>query len=512
MHKPWTRPATWPWLLAHELRLAWRGRNESKMALLSTIVGLAWVLLHLFAWRVMRGVALASLMGSSSLVFIGVGAIFWFMATMILSFAISWTVASLYDRGDLDLLMSSPIDVRTVFIVRGIGIALQSILWPTLIVLPFAHGGIVRGQWGLLATYPTLLALGLGVTALAFGLTLALVKLLGVRRARMVAQVIGAISGALLFLLTQAHNLLPKEFAQVLLGGFRDAIAHGWLSATSILWWPIRAFFGDPLPFLFMLGASATFFLLMIHVASTTFLQGTQDALSVVLSRKPPLAVKSARFHRGLPAIVIRKELLLIARDPQLITQSLLQTLYVVPLMVAIVRHGDAAHMLAPAIVLMAATLAANLAFITVCGEEAPELAGSAPVSLEQIRWLKVAAALLPVCVLAAPFAVYYLIASPKDAFIFVAMLAFALASVSVVQIWCGKPVGTRDLKQRGKSNPVASVLDAISAFAWAGATYGLMVGSWFAWIGIAVGAAVPLWAWFFGERESNSPKAALPT
>jgi ABC-2 type transport system permease protein len=101
-----------------------------------------------------------------------------------------------FERGDLDLLLSSPLPSRRVLTVRAVGIATTPFLWfaaiLTIVILPLAAVGEVR--W--LAVYPMLAAIALLASATGVSLAMALFRLLGARRTRTVGQLIAAFIGA----------------------------------------------------------------------------------------------------------------------------------------------------------------------------------------------------------------------------------------------------------------------------------------------------------------------------
>jgi len=78
-----------------------------------------------------------------------------------------------------------------------------------------------------------------------------------------------------------------------------------------------------------------------------------------------------------------RKEWRLLLRDQGVFAQLTLQIIYTLPLAVVLLRGADnmpLATALAPTFVVIAAQIAASLAWITVSGEDAPELIAAAPV------------------------------------------------------------------------------------------------------------------------------------
>ena len=71
-------------------------------------------------------------------------------------------------------------------------------------------------------------------------------------------------------------------------------------------------------------------------------MHGVQQAVSLVRVAKAPPGGQRYRFGRSLTRVVIVKEWRLIARDPQLISQVLLQLLYMLPLCFLLLMRGGA--------------------------------------------------------------------------------------------------------------------------------------------------------------------------
>src|SRR5690606_18720599 len=136
------------------------------------------------------------------------------------------------------LLLSAPLPSERIFLVRGLGVAIGSIAVPALILLPFAHMGVVHGNVGLLAAYPVLAAFGLGAAGTGPAMTLLPVRWLGARRARVVAQVVSGVIGAGVFLAWQLPNMLPRDERAELMTRLDGVVGAGWLGPESILWWP----------------------------------------------------------------------------------------------------------------------------------------------------------------------------------------------------------------------------------------------------------------------------------
>lgn len=484
------RPASWPWLLVHELRLHWRGLSDN-IALLLVLGGLLWLILHIVALFVMRN--MPNEIDGTALVIAGL--IVWFAGTLMLSAATVLAVKALFDRGDLDLLISSPLPVRSIFIVRGIGVAITAVILFAALLLPFAHAGIVHGRFGFTAVYPVLAAMALGAAGVGFALTLILVRWFGARRARVLAQVLSALIGAVFFLTLQAGNIVPEavreRWTPRLLDYFQSA---SWLSDNSPLWWPVRALFGEALPALMTVALGIGIFSLVVVKTSRAFVSGTQESVSARARRSPTPAEQ--KFRQGLARNVMSKELKLIARDPDLIAKTLLQGLYLVPMIVIVARQGEIALVFASAIIVLLASIAGNLAWITIAGEEAPDLVGTAPVNRSTVRWLKAAAALKPLAFVAVPVVVFYLLRSPVQAIAFALFLALALIAAAITQVWGSKPSSTRDLQARQKQNILLNLFEFVGTLVFSGAFYLTLIGFWWALLLIPFGFVGPALAW----------------
>lgn len=492
---------TWPWLLAHEIRLAWRGFFTRNLSLMLLLFALLWIVWHIPAYLLMRSIP-ADVMAGTGFVVIVAGLFFWFGFTLMLSTAIVLSVNALYDRGDLDLLISSPCPTSTIFIVRGLGVALNAVALIAAFALPFAHMGIVTGNPGMIAAYPVLLGIALGAAGLAFAVTLLLARWLGARRARVIGQVMSAIVGASLFLASQSANLVSDEIRESWTPVIVRAFSTGWLGPESPLWWPVRALFGDPLAVVATLGAGAALFLFVTGLTSKAFVSGTQE--STTAPARPEPARTDTRFRGGLARVVIDKELRLIRRDPNLIAKTLIQGLYLLPLIFIMARRNDLATILAPGIIVLLAGVAGNLAWITISAEEAPDLIGSAPVNREKVRWLKAAAALKPLIWVAAPFVIFYLLTAPLRAFVFGLFLALALLASAVTQVWGGKPAPKRDLKARQKENMGLNFAEVISTLALAATCWLVFETSRWAFAVFPIGLLAPGTAWLMRRRDAE--------
>lgn len=506
--KSMLKVGTWPWLLRHEVRLQLRAVGVKRLWTVGLFGGAIWLALHATAWLLLVGLDAVSLPPKAIIIF---GAATWLIITLMFSQAIMLSVTALFDRGDFDLLLSSPLNTRTVFTVRGMGIAVSCVMLYFLLVTPFAHVGVFTGHANLLAIYPAIISIGLLVASLGMLLTLSLVRLLGARRARVVAQLFGAVVGAAMFMLSQVQNMLGRQTRDQITALMKNAAEPGGvLAPESALWFPFRAFTGEPIALLTVVVLGVGGFFLVVNLTYKRFLSGTQESVTGSANKTSSSSrVQEKRFQNsrgGFIGIVLMKEWRLIWRDPQLIAQTFLQMLYLLPVVFLVFRNSEAVAYVVPGAILLASTLAGSFAWITVAAEEAPELIGTAPVSLTRIRWLKVLAALIPVWILVSPILFFLLTKNLLWAAIFFLCLAGSTVSAGVIQIWYPRAGDRKNMKKRAQGSMLINMVEGFCAFGWSGAAYALMQipspWAWLALVGLAFAALGPLGAWVLGRSR----------
>lgn len=474
------RPGSWPWQLRHEMRVSWRGIKGSHIGAVAFIGAILWLFMHWGAWVSLPSMA-GFINGMRQVPLFG-GGLFWLFAALAVSQTTAHAVNAFIERGDLDLLLSSPLSQRDVFLVRGLAIALSAVLLPAFALLPLAHVGPLRGFPGFIAIYPALAASALGCAAAGILLTMTLVRFLGARRARTAGQVFAAIIGAVFFLAFQIPNMLPLEKRRALGAWLKAGVADGGpLGPASALWWPFRALYGEPLPLLALVLAGTLGFWLVINLTYRRFVTGTQEALAGGRAAAPAGA---ARFRGGLTRLLFIKEWKLILRDMQLISQTLLQLLYLLPMVFAGFTHGERNPFLVPAIVAAAAMLAGNLAWITVNAEDAPELVATAPVPVARVLWIKAAAAVLPVALILLPLAAWWVRRGPAQAAILLFCGLGGMLSAALVQVWNPRQGRRQDLKNRHKAGGPAGFIELFSTISWIGVAVSL--DGRFTWLPVA--------------------------
>jgi ABC-2 type transport system permease protein len=476
-------PGSIPWLFRHELRLLWFNAGSGKPGKAAArrpgtaglaMLGAVWVALHALAYFAIGKIAGIGL--SDPRIFVAVSALLFGLMTFMLSSALKSSVMVLFERGDLDLLLSSPLPSRSIFTVRLATVAVGTAALYLLSLGPFAHMGALLGHPGWLALYPVLLGMATIVACAAMLLTLGLVRTIGARRTRVVAQIIGALAGAMIFILSQVFSHFSSRMEAQAVQAFARAFASGGpLGIDSPLWLPGRALLGEPLPVLGIVALAAAAFAFTVGRTHRFFVHGLQQAASSSRAARRPAGGVRYRFGRGLMATVLFKEWRLILRDPHLISQVALQLIYLLPLFFVIFQRGELRlTVLGAGLTLLCSSLTASLAWIVVSAEDAPDLLRLSPAPQRTIRFAKLGAAVLPALGLVLIPLAWLLVREPLAGLITLVCVTGAVCTAALIVHWCGRPGSRSDFQVRGKSDVLTTILELCNSIAWGGLAWAL--------------------------------------
>jgi ABC-2 type transport system permease protein len=462
----------------HDLRLAWReflammtaGRRGRARGVLLALVVFA-VLLHLPAYGMVGRFADLTVAEADigSLIVIGVSvALAWLL---MLSQAIESVTRVFYARADLDLIMSSPVPLRRVFSVRMAAIALTVTAMALLFAAPLIDVLALSGGVRWLASFGVVAAVGISASAVAIALTVALFRLIGPRRTRLVAQILSVIVGA--------GFVIALQIAAILSSGTlsRFAVLTSDVAATfapdpgSVLWWPVRAMLGDGMALLALLGAS----LLLLGAVMAAVSSGLGEL--VVSASTAGFAAASRGNGRGFrrasrQQALRAKEFLLLRRDPWLVSQSLMQLLYLVPPALMLWRSfsdaSTAIVLVTPVIVMAAGQLAGGLAWLTISGEDAPDLVATAPLQDSAVMRARVEVVLIAVGAVVTPLLLALAVVAPRQAAVTAAGCAIGVVSATAIQLWFRVQARRSQFRRRQTSSRLATFAEAFSSIGWA--------------------------------------------
>src|SRR6185437_16004421 len=369
-----SRTDTLTWLAAHELRLGWRdwlslmtaGRRR-RLRTVVIVLTLFGVFMHLVAYGMVARYAdarpdlgtLVTLSGTLLLSF-----------SLLLSQAMESVTRAFYTRSDLELILTAPVSPRKVFAVRIARIAVAIAAMAMLIALPFIDVLVVIGGLRWLAGYGVVAAMGAVAASLGVAITVALFRTIGPRRTRFVAQVLAAVIGAAFVIGLQVAAILSfgslSRFAP---------LQSPWLLAHvpgmgSPLWWPARAALGDVVALAPVLAFAIAVLALTIVLFSPRF---GEHAIAASGVSQTVIRQRMRGFRLRSPKQMLRrKEWTLLVRDPWLMSQTLMQILYLLPPALLLWRSfhegSTALVVLVPVVVMAAGQLAGGLAWLSISG------------------------------------------------------------------------------------------------------------------------------------------------
>ena len=226
--------------------------------------------------------------------------------------------------------------------------------------------------------------IGLSAAAVAIAITVVLFRLIGPSRTRLVAQILAAVIGAGFVIALQVAAILSygtlsrfavltSDAAAALRAGCRQLRSGGRRAPRSAM------------------ARCCCFYWPAAWCCSASRWRSSRRGLPTPSSASRPMptavnrAPRKTAFRGGSRQQALRwKEFLLLRRDPWLVSQSLMQLLYLVPPALLLWRsfsdRSAAIMLITPVIVMAAGQLAGGLAWLTISGEDAADLVATAPL------------------------------------------------------------------------------------------------------------------------------------
>ena len=510
------RPGSIGWFALHETRLAWRDwlslMTAGRRRRTSTVVA-GFIVFAVFA----HGLAVLMLPSSTPLSSIANKHVLLLMTgvligawSMMLSQAMESVTRAFYARGDLDLILTSPTAASRLFAVRILAIVVTLLLMALVLLVPFIDVLVWRGGMRWLGAYAVTLALAMDAVAVAAVLTIAMFHTIGPRRARAIAQITAAIIGAAFAIGMQFAAISSLGTASRLTVLQSPALLSLAPESGSIFWLPARAVLGEPVAMAALLGVSILALAAATRICAPRFSNFALAATAVSSGVTRPGGWQ-ARFRGASSAQALRrKEWILLLRDPWLISQTLMQLLYLLPAAFLLWRSfhasGSTLALLVPVLIVAAGQLAGGLAWLAVSGEDAPELIASAPVSATGVLRAKTEAVLGGIAVVFAPFIIMFAVAAPFPALVALVGIAIAAGSATAIQFWFRTQARRSLFRRRQTSSRIATFAEALSSMGWAGAGALAAIGTWLACIPglIVVAVLACTWAISPGRKAAS--------
>src|SRR5262249_46638970 len=282
--------------------------------------------------------------------------------SLLLSQAMESVTRAFYSRSDLDLILTSPASARKVFAVRMGRIATAAVAIAVLLAAPFINVLAVLGGGRWLSAYGVVVAMGAVATTAALTLTIALFRTIGAKRTRLIAQIVAAVIGAAFVIGLQVAAIFSAGNLSRYAALQSDWMLRHVPDTASAFWWPARAVLGDYIALVAVVVFAMCVLGLAIAVFSRRFGEPSIAAAGVSSAAVQQRRWKLAFRRRSSAGALRHKEWTLLKRDPWLVSQTLMQILYLLPpalLLWVTFRTGhDAFIVLIPVIVMAAGQLA----------------------------------------------------------------------------------------------------------------------------------------------------------
>ncbi|MBE7732358.1 permease [Devosia faecipullorum] len=471
--------ASLAWLARHELRLTWRewmalmtGGKRSRLA--GWIIGglSIYGFITLIAWFAIKPwIDAGAIIDKQTLLVIsGMGLLFW---AVTLSQALEAVTRVYYTRSDLDLILSSPTPSTRIFVIRAGAVLLSTFALGALLISPLILSLVLQAGWRWLSAYLLLAALAALSVAIAMSTTRLLFHLAGPKRTRLLAQIVAGIVGAGFVIGIQAAAILSHEgFSRFAFFQSSD-ILEAAPDEANLLWLPARAAMGDMGAAFLILAIALAVFALIVGLIAPSYgrLATAAAGLNHVRAQRRPArqAFRSMSQRQALR----RKEWKLLQRDPWLLSQTLMQLLYLVPPALLLwVNYGageGAFIVVVPVLVMAAGQLAGGLAWLAISGEDAHDLVATAPIPPATILRAKVEAVLAIIALALAPVLVLLLFASWSMALITAICAGLAASSATAIQLWFRVVAKRSMFRRRQTASRAATLSEAFSSILWAG-------------------------------------------
>ncbi len=469
-----TVPGSSVWLLRYELIQYVRQSQKNGVKAKAIFSGIILAILLFVGLPLALDLRHASFSASVPLILL-LDVIATLLFTLMLSQGLMQATSAFYERGDLDLLLSSPLPPTRILRIRWLGIALVVAGVFLFIVTPFVLPIMLLDHWQVVGSFAVIAGLALSATATALLLASVLIQIIGPRRTRVVAAVLASMIGISIFLVLQGINIfsvpLHPEISAAL-SWMRSAHARAIFGPYEPWAWPARAALGSGLSVIAFLGSASLYYLAAVQLVGRRFSILVSATIGSQSRHVRSLSTSVRQFRGGLKVVLVQKELRLIRRSPALLAQNLLRPLFLLPSILILVKslsHGNAVAigLMVGLITFSASSLAGGFAGIAASIEDAPDLIASAPVSSDDMRHAKLISALLPVAVLCSPV-LAFLWFEPLASLATVFGIALGALSESLIQLWYCRPVATRKFGVRGTRSIVANVGGLLSGIGWA--------------------------------------------
>ncbi len=451
-------------LLVHEMRINWRSLGFSpRMQVVLGLLMTGYVALSF--WFAINGIEERIEPTPYFYIMILLGSIA--MLTFNLSGAMRATQTSLYEHADLELLLTSPAAPQRVMMAKLAGIAMSMLSFNVIFIFPMLIPIALVKNPNLLGLPILIVAIAVFATCIGLGLTLLVVRLIGARAARKAIQIISAVTAASVFIGSQ----FAVHAGEGEKSGFQSLYVwclHYGIGATGITSLPGRAGFGEPLALGLIIVVAAAVFVFTTAALQQRFMNSFQTAGNYAAPQKNKNQNIAQHFSNSFGWMIIKKDILLMLRDPALIFNLLLQLIFLIPLILGLLKITSLFMVIPGAAFLSvfgSGKLIGDITGIAITGEDTPDLLVVAPRTAKQILRLK----LLAVVIIGGPLMMIIplllVTKSPIAALITLAFTVPAAMITAAIELRFSKTATRRKFTGRKAGSTLANLLNLFVSF-----------------------------------------------
>jgi len=508
-------PATLPWFARHELSLHWRdwlsmmtaGKSRRRRTLITisvvVAIGAHWLAASVLSPWIDNG----AVPDKATFVFVFGSLLLAF--SLMLSQAMESVTRAYYARSDLDLILSSPISPRKLFAVRTSAVAVSITVMPCLFAGPFINVLIARDGLHWLAAYGVIVSLGAFATALGVLITILLFRMAGAKKTRLASQILAAVIGAAFIIGIQAIAVIyygSLSRASVLQS---SRFIEWFPNVDSALWIVARATMGDFMNLMPLMAICLGCFAGIVLLTSASF--GDLAIAAAGVSNTSKSHQRHLGKFKGLSArkALRSKEWKLLARDPWLVSQSVMQILYLLPPALLLWSHyGESSNILVvvvPVLVMASGQLAGGLAWLAISGEDAPDLVNTAPLGKWSVLVAKIEAIISLILLIVAPLLVGIALMSVTASLVTAAGVLLAASSATAIQLWFRSQSKRAMFRRRQVASRTATISEAVVSILWAASATLLLVNPLFGVVTSCLTLGLLFFVWVLRPEKSES-------
>jgi ABC-2 type transport system permease protein len=121
-----------------------------------------------------------------------------------------------------------------------------------------------------------------------------------------------------------------------------------------------------------------------------------------------------------------------------------------------------------PVIVMAAGQLAGGIAWLSISGEDAPDLIATTPLARSAVMRAKIEVVLITIAVVLTPLLVPMAVAAPAAALVAASGATIAAIAATAIQYWFRAQARRSQFRRRHTSSRIATFAEAFSSIGWA--------------------------------------------